>query len=267
MDGGYVVTVRTMGQSDGRLVYLPDDDSPTTIVAFRGFTKSWCGSEVGLFNAGTLEVRRWPTMDLVHSVAGYHPTIDWTNRLLLVSDGDNHRHVIESIDTKERRYVPYGEEEPQFFYIAGHGVAEVDFGFELVGYLSGWRTRLCHAPHRRSGLSIYPTRDGRGFRAVMGNRPFRFDIDFATGQLLTELPDLTGRQAIGSLQLWNRSRDDVIVLEDDTSAALCDMDGNILTRLPPTGQAKQWFDDGRALLVTHPTETAPLQIDVWRLID
>jgi hypothetical protein len=261
---GYVVSKRTI--EGGQLVHVTFDDSATTTVEHPGHIKSWSGSEVAIFADGTLTVRRWPTMELVHAAAGYHPTVDWADRLLLVSDEDNHRHVIDSIDTKERRFVPYLDLSTQPFYVLGNGVADVNFGFELVSYRAGWRTKLGDVPSDAS-LSLRLTRDGRGLRAVIGNRPFRFDLDFETGALLTELPDLTRSQEVLSTQLWNPTRDDLIVLEDNTSAALCDHDGNILTRLPPTGEAKQWFDDGLALLVTHPTDDSPLRIDVWRLID
>jgi hypothetical protein len=264
---GYVVDVSSPPGTPrgGRLVHLPFDDAPPSIAPYRGHVKSWSGTEVALFDDGALEVRRWPSMELVRAVRGYHPTVDWANRLLLVSDTDRGRHVIAAIDgDHERRHIDYGDLEPQFFYLAGNGVAQVDHGFTLVGYLAGWRTKLCDGTLSEGSLRHVPTTDGRGLRCVIANQPCRFDVDFQTGELLTRPPGVERGQPTMSLDLWHPVLD-AVVLEDDRGEALCDLDGTVVTRLPRGGQAKQWFDDGRALLVTYPSDDGPLRIEVWRL--
>ena len=68
---GYVVFTRMI--DGGQLVHVKFDDSATTMVEHPGYIKSWSGVEVAMFSKGTLSVRRWPTMEIVHAVAGYHP--------------------------------------------------------------------------------------------------------------------------------------------------------------------------------------------------
>jgi hypothetical protein len=267
---GYVVTIRDPGADGGRLVHLPHDDSPPRVAPFRGYVKSWsAGSgELAIFHQGRLEIRRWPGMEVVHAVDGYHPTLDWSRRLMLVSDGDHNRHVVESMDgDHERRYLEYDNGEPQHFYSLGRGVFEIDHGFTVLGVLEGWRTRLYPELPNGDSISLRLTPDGRGIRTVMANRAHRFDVDFATGTILTALPRAAAGQDPFLQALWHPELDAIVLEDDEGNEALYDLDDDCIVELPPGAQAKQWFDGGRALLLTFPSsdEARPLRIEVWRV--
>ena len=108
------------------------------------------------------------------------------------------------------------------------------------------------------------TADGRGIRLVMGHRPCRFDIDFATGEILSRPIEHPLAEDGESSELWHPELD-AAVAEDEDGQFLCSVEGRTLLRFPSGAEAKCWFDEGRALLVTYPGgHPHRLQIEVWR---
>jgi len=276
VDGGYALNVRDYrdGVLRGKLIFLPNDGSPERIVPYRGHVRSWspAGDEVAIFCDRRLEVRRWPTMEIVGSVDGLHPTIDWDERVLYVTDGG--RHVMQSFgESRERRYLDFDRGEAQPLYLLGDGIANINLGFTLLSLRAGWRTDLVDPlpPDGDGYLSVLLTHDRRGIRTVIDHRPCRFEVDFATGELQTR-PVLPARasgddddERLDPDELWHPTLDAAVVDDADGTTVLRTVDGHVLTRFPFGACAKAWFDDGRALLVTYPfAGKARLRIEVWR---
>ena len=267
--GGYLQLVSATTTTGGqRVVSMPSDDAPPQITGVRGRILSWSSdySEVALFDDGKFQVRRWPSLEIVRAVEGRHPTIDWEYRLLLYTDGK--RHVIQPIDSPTgTRYLDFEPGGPQHVYPYFRDVVSIN-GTTLLALSAGWRCELIERrPEQYGALDYEHSADARGgLVAVADGRLQRRDFDWDTGMLSAPfIPSTRTRDDdyYDVSALWHRDLDVAVV--DEETPVLRNLQNQTLVTFAPHSQPKQWFDGGRALLMTHPTEYASrLRVDVWR---
>lgn len=266
-DGGYIQIVSGPAKyGSKRIVSLPQDDALPQIRTIAGHIHSWSPdrSEVALFNKGHFQVCRWPSLETVRAVEGLHPSIDWEQRLLMFTD--NERHVIQPIDSATgTRYLEFEPGGPQALYPFYRDVVSLN-GTTLRSLSAGWRCELIERrPDEYGRLDYERSADPRGgLVAIADGQLQRRELDWETGALSapftppTEDDDYEQPNA-----LWHHDLDVAVV--DEQAPVLRDLKNRALVTFPSRSLPCQWFDGGRALLLTYPSETAArLRVDVWR---
>lgn len=262
-DNGYRLDgAKKKSKEARRLVFLSRDGKTNqTFAAPPGIIRSFSPDrrEVASFHEGRLEIRLWPSLSLAFAQTGFKPGVDWDVRRTFCYDGK--QYVALAIDGNcPPHSINTGSET---LYAMGQGIAQSGIGgLTLYSLLSNWQLTI--APPGEGGyVPSGLTKDGRGICIVLGERPRRFDIDFAAGRLLSEPAfDLHPRDD----EAWWHPELDAVLFKRSGRLLLSTLDGRRLCRLPIGARPECWFDQGCALLVTYPSaDPDRLQMEVWRV--
>ncbi len=262
VDSGY----RPDGALEPRLFHLRDDGTsfhaPVSLAGV-GWLKSYAptGDMIAFFHEGKLQVRRFPALDVVATLHGREPGIDWQSGRMWCSLRPG-EYDVSSIDGSEP---PIRIQSEEALYPACSGVAETSLDeVTLYGLLVPWRAPLVPKTSSTThSVSIPPERDR--VRCVEGRVLRRFVVDWTDGavrdsEILGALPE---EPRIGAL-IWHPTVD-AMVAPAGGRRRLVSLSGETVLEFPAGARPELWFDDGRALLVTYPNDGERLPLEVWRV--
>ncbi len=214
-------------------------------------------------------VYRWPGLEAIfeQETRLYWPVVEWHSRRYLV----NGVRGLEVLSLEGSRLAPIPGRSSVQPIVLGQGlIARIMPGLVVHALALGWAAVLYELRGNVGGTPARPSLSGRFVRIVLGGTPVRFELDLATGAVVSR-PDRVERLALAQTNqdgpgrvLWHPQADLVFQQRNAGIFELRDLDGATILRLPAGSAPVAWTGDGLALLVLRGAGEGKAWLELWR---